>query len=100
MRQWQPPRALLLSWLGLLALLGLTVAGAYQPLGAFNTALALTIALTKAAIVAACFMELRRAGAVTIAFASAGFFWLAILLWLAMADYMTRPPALQLYWRD
>jgi cytochrome c oxidase subunit 4 len=91
MKQYQPPRELVLSWLGLLALLGLTVTGAYQPLGAFNTGLALTIALCKALIVAVIFMELRRAHAVTIAFAGAGFFWLGIMLWLAFADYLTRP---------
>jgi cytochrome c oxidase subunit 4 len=91
MTNWYPPRALLLAWLGLLALLGLTVAGAYQPLGAFNTALALTIALGKALIVALIFMELRQAKKLTLAVAGAGFFWLAIMLWLALADYMTRP---------
>lgn len=91
MRNWQPPRDLLLSWLGLLALLGLTVFGAYQPLGAYNTGVALLIALTKALIVAVVFMELRRAGALTIAFAVAGFFWLGIMLWLALADFVTRP---------
>jgi cytochrome c oxidase subunit 4 len=86
-----PPLELLLAWLALLALLGLTVFGAYQPLGALNTALALTIAATKALIVAAIFMELWRGSALTIAFAGAGFFWLGILLWLALADFLTRP---------
>jgi cytochrome c oxidase subunit 4 len=86
-----PPRALVVSWLALMALLALTVLGAYQPLGAFNTALALTIALAKALIVAVVFMELRERSGLTIAFAGAGFFWLAIMLWLALADYLTRP---------
>jgi cytochrome c oxidase subunit 4 len=85
-----PPLDLLLAWLALLALLGLTVLGAYQPLGAFNTVLALTIAVTKALIVAAVFMELRHGSALTLAFAGAGFFWLGILLWLAFADFSTR----------
>src|SRR5262249_44214395 len=85
-----PPLELLLAWLALLALLGLTVFGAYQPLGAVNTVLALTIAVIKALIVAAIFMELRRGSALTIAFAAAGFFWLGILLWLAFADFSTR----------
>lgn len=91
MKHWQPPRELLLSWLGLLALLGLTVAGAYQPLGVFNTGLALAIALGKALIVAFVFMELRGSNRLTVAFASAGFFWLAIMLWLTFSDYLTRP---------
>jgi cytochrome c oxidase subunit 4 len=86
-----PPRALLWSWLALLGLLGSTVFAAYVPLGAFNTALALVIALGKALIVAAVFMELRERRGLTLAFAGTGFFWLGIMLWLALADYLTRP---------
>jgi len=85
-----PPRILIISWAALLALLALTVFGAYQPLGAFNTGLALMIALGKALIVATIFMELRECSGLTIAFAAAGFFWLAIMLWLALADFLTR----------
>jgi cytochrome c oxidase subunit IV len=85
-----PPRALLLSWFSLLTLLGLTVLAAYQPLGVFNTGIALAIAVGKALIVAAIFMELRRANSLIWAVAGAGFFWLAIMLWLALADYVTR----------
>jgi cytochrome c oxidase subunit 4 len=85
-----PPRILLLSWLGLLALLALTVFTAYQPLGAFNTGIALAIAAGKALIIAAVFMELRERDGLNIAFAGAGFFWLAIMFWLALADYVTR----------
>jgi cytochrome c oxidase subunit 4 len=87
----RPPRALVLSWLGLLALLALTTAVAYCPLGSFNTVVALTIAAVKTLIVAAIFMELREARGLLIPFAGAGLFWLAILLWLAFADYTTRP---------
>jgi cytochrome c oxidase subunit 4 len=87
----RPPRALLLSWLALLSLLALTVMVAYWPLGTFNTVVALTIATVKALIVAAVFMELRDGRGLLIPFAGAGLFWLAILLWLAFADYTTRP---------
>jgi len=86
-----PPRRLLLAWVGLLMLLGLTVTLAYQPLGASNNIAALLIATLKAALVAAVFMELSERRALTIAFASAGFFWLAIMLWLVFSDYLTRP---------
>jgi len=86
-----PPLALVLSWLALLGLLGLTVLMAYQPLGGFNFPVALTIAAAKALIVAAVFMELRDRRGLTIAFAAAGVFWLSILLWLAGTDYFTRP---------
>jgi caa(3)-type oxidase subunit IV len=91
MTGWHPPRALLLSWLGLLGLLSVTVCAAYLPLGGFNTGFALAIALGKALIVGAVFMELRQSNTLTAAFACAGFFWLAILLWLGLTDYLTRP---------
>lgn len=87
----RPPRFLVFSWLGLLALLAITVSTAYLPLGATNTVVAMAIAVTKAALVAAIFMELRERNSLTLTFAGAGFFWLGIMLWLALADYMTRP---------
>jgi cytochrome c oxidase subunit IV len=90
-RRLHPPPILLWALLGLLALLGLTIALAYQRLGAFNTPIALAIATTKALVVAAIFMELRERRPLIIAFACAGFFWLGILMWLAAADFMTRP---------
>jgi cytochrome c oxidase subunit IV len=86
-----PPRALVLSWAGLMGLLAFTVTLAYQPLGGFNAPVALMIATAKALVVAAIFMELRERGGLTIAFAGAGFCWLAILLWLAWNDFATRP---------
>jgi len=88
---WHPPRALVLSWLGLMLLLALTVTVAYLPLGSANTVIALAIAAIKALLIAAIFMELRERSGMMIAFAAAGFFWLAIMLWLAFADYVTRP---------
>jgi cytochrome c oxidase subunit 4 len=91
MKWVSPPRALIGSWIALLGLLGVTVFAAYLPLGAFNTAVALAIAAGKALIVAAVFMELRSRGGLTRAFAGAGFFWVGIMLWLALADYVTRP---------
>jgi cytochrome c oxidase subunit IV len=75
----------------LLLLLSLTVLLAFQPLGAFNTPIALVIATVKALIVVAIFMELRERQGVMIAFAAAGFLWLGILLWLAAADFLVRP---------
>jgi cytochrome c oxidase subunit IV len=88
---WLPPRIVVISWVGLLVLLGLTVLLAYQPLGNLNAVVALLIATAKALIVAAVFMELRKRDGVMIAFAAAGFFWLAILIWLAGADFISRP---------
>jgi cytochrome c oxidase subunit 4 len=93
----RPPWRLALSWLALVALLGLTVTLAYQPLGVFNGPIALSIATAKALIVATIFMELRERRPLTLAFAGAGVFWLAILLWLASTDFTRRaafPPTL------
>jgi cytochrome c oxidase subunit IV len=90
MTDWRPPFSLVASWLGLLALLALTVTLAYVPLGAFNAVVALGIGATKAAMVAAIFMELWHRGARTMVFATAGLFWLAILLWLGSMDFLTR----------
>ena len=90
MTDWRPPFSLVASWLGLLALLALTVTLAYVPLCAFNVVVALGIGATKAAMVAAIFMELRHRGARTMVFATAGLFWLAILLWLGSMDFLTR----------
>jgi cytochrome c oxidase subunit 4 len=90
MERWRPSLSLVASWLSLLALLGLTVTLAYQPLGAFNTVAALSIATIKALIVAAIFMELWSRGSRTLIFAGAGLFWLALLLWLGLMDFLTR----------
>lgn len=87
---WRPSADLVLCWLGLLALLGLTVVLSYQPLASFNFPVAITIATIKAGLVAAIFMELRHRSGVIRAFAAAGFFWLAILLWLGLMDFLTR----------
>lgn len=86
----RPSVDLVLCWIGLLALLGLTVALSYQPLASFNFPVAMTIATIKAGLVAAIFMELRHRSGIIRAFAAAGFFWLAILLWLGLMDFLTR----------
>ncbi|MBN9042475.1 MAG: hypothetical protein BGP05_14405 [Rhizobiales bacterium 62-47] len=89
-RIWRPSTDLVLCWIGLLTLLGLTVTLSYQPLASFNFPVAMTIAAIKAGLVAAIFMELRHRSGVVCAFAAAGFFWLAILLWLGLMDFLTR----------
>jgi cytochrome c oxidase subunit IV len=90
MTQWRPPLKFVVAWLALLALLAVTVTLAYVPLGAFNPVVAITIGTIKAAVVAAVFMELRNRGPRTFVFAGAGLFWLGILLWFGMMDFLTR----------
>ena len=74
----------------LLSLLALTVTLAHVPLGAFNAVIALSIAAIKAAIVAAVFMELRQSARAPSSSRALAFFWLGILLWLGLMDFLTR----------
>jgi caa(3)-type oxidase, subunit IV len=73
----------------------LTVAAAFQDLdhvlftGA-NTVVALTIAVIKATLVVLYFMHVRYSTRLTWVIVIAGFFWLAIMFALTMADYMSR----------
>jgi cytochrome c oxidase subunit IV len=83
-------RAYLFVWLGLLALLGMTVGSAYLSLGWFNTVANLGIAAVKALLVMIFFMHLRAASTILRIFAAAGFFWLAILIGLSLPDVLTR----------
>src|SRR5436190_24368246 len=77
-------------WLGLLALLLLTLGSAYVQLGWANGALNLGIAAIKALLVMAFFMRLRSSRPVLRLVAGAGFFWLLILAGLALADFLAR----------
>ncbi|MDD5328616.1 MAG: cytochrome C oxidase subunit IV family protein [Sulfuricella sp.] len=84
------PRNDVLVWLALLALLLLTLGSAYVPLGRFNTTLHLAIAATQAALVLLFSMHLRTAHPLLRAVAAVGFFGIAILIALSLADVMTR----------
>jgi cytochrome c oxidase subunit IV len=83
-------KVVLRVWLALFALLALTTAIAFLPLGSFNLAIALGIAIAKALLVLWFFMELRVGSGLTRAFAAAAFFWLLILIVLTWADYSHR----------
>lgn len=75
----------------LMVLLVLTVAAAQVDFGPFNIAVALTIACIKAAVIVLYFMHVRFSTRLIWLFASAGFFWLLIMLGLTLNDYVTRP---------
>jgi cytochrome c oxidase subunit 4 len=83
-------KPLVAIWLSLLALLAVTVVSAYVPMGAFNTVVNLAIAAAKALLVLIFFMHLREASAAIRLIAAAGFFWLAILLGISLADFFAR----------
>ena len=75
----------------LLVLTAVTVLAAYQDFGAFNTIIALAIAVVKAALVIAIFMHVRWSGAVLAIFSVSGFLWVGIMILLFWADVVTRP---------
>lgn len=77
-------------YVALLILLVLTVGAAYVHLGVFNPVIAMAIAIAKACLIILYFMHIRYSGRIRWIFAGVGFFWLAILLVLAMTDYLTR----------
>lgn len=77
----------------LMLLLLATVLAAQVELGPLHVPVALGIATAKAVLVLAYFMHLRRQGTLVLLFAASGFFWLAVLAALTLADYLTRAAA-------
>jgi cytochrome c oxidase subunit 4 len=77
--------------ISLLVLTAVTVGAAFVNLGPFNPIIALLIATIKATLVVLFFMHVKGASEkLTAAVVVSGFFFLAILLALASADYLTR----------
>ncbi len=74
----------------LLVLLALTVGVSYLPLGSWGPAVAMTIACSKALVIALYFMHIRYASRLTMLFAAAGIFWLLVMFALTFGDYATR----------
>jgi cytochrome c oxidase subunit 4 len=83
-------RTYVLVWVGLITLLLLTLGSAFLPLGCGNAAINLGIAVAKSLLVLFFFMHLRSAHYVLRIAATAGFFWLAILLGLSLTDFVVR----------
>jgi len=77
-------------WLLLLALLLITCASAWIPMGAWNTVINLAIAAAKALLVAIFFMHLRRSRPVLRIAAATGLLFVALLLGLSLTDYAVR----------
>ena len=74
----------------LMALTVITVAVAWVDLGTLNIVVALVVAVVKATLVVLYFMHLKYSSKLTWIVVGSGFFWLAILMGLLMADYATR----------
>ena len=76
---------------GLLILTATTVGAAFVNLGPFNPVVALLIATIKATLVVLFFMHVKGASEkLTGVVVVSGFFFLAILISLSLADYLTR----------
>jgi cytochrome c oxidase subunit IV len=76
--------------LTLMALTVITVLAALVDLGKFNIVVALAIATTKATLVVLFFMHAKYSPRRTQLVIIAGIFWLAILLFMTLSDYVSR----------
>jgi cytochrome c oxidase subunit 4 len=68
----------------------ITVWAAYQNFGQFNIIIAVGIATVKATLVVLYFMHARYASKRTQLMIVSGMFWLAIMLFMTLSDYVTR----------
>ena len=84
------PRTYLTTFAILMALLALTVGANFVNLGPFNVAVAMLIAVAKAALIILFFMEVRYSHPMVWLFAAAGFLWLVLMLVMMLSDYTTR----------
>lgn len=75
----------------LMVMTAATVLVAFRDLGAWNTIVAMGIAVTKATLVILYFMHVRYSDRLTRIVVAAGFFWFAILIALTLSDFLTRP---------
>lgn len=85
-----PVRTYLMVFVALLVLLVATVGAYYVDLGPLNIAVALTIALVKAALIVLYFMHVRYSSRLVWVFAAATVVWLIIMLGLTFSDYISR----------
>lgn len=86
-----PIKVYLLVFIALMVLLGSTIGASFLDLGPFNAVTALVIAGLKALLIILYFMHVRYSHSrLPWVFAGAGFFWLLILIVLAISDYLSR----------
>ena len=77
-------------FLALMVLTAVTTGVAFFDLGPLNTPVALAIAVTKALLVVLFFMHVRHSTMLTKVVVFGGTFWLALLIGITMADYVSR----------
>ena len=83
-------RAAVLTYIGLMLLLTITVASTFIPLGVGNSLINLLVAVAKAALIGAVFMHLRRSGILVSLAVVVLLFWICLMYGLTLNDYMTR----------
>ena len=83
-------RAAILTYLGLMALLAITVASTCVPLGIGNSLINLAVAAAKAALIGVVFMHLRRSGMLVSLTVVVLLFWIAMMYGMTLNDYLTR----------
>ena len=83
-------RTLVLVWLALICLTGMTTGVSYVELGWMNIVIALLIAVFKASLVAWIFMGVRYTTSLTKLFVVAGLVWLGIMILITSSDYTSR----------
>jgi cytochrome c oxidase subunit 4 len=77
-------------FLSLMVLTLVTVAVTYVNLGAFNLAIAMAVAITKASLVILFFMHVKYSPKVIKVTVGMSFFFLLIMMMMIMSDYLTR----------
>ena len=85
-----PPRVYYLIFAALMVGTYLTVQAAFIDLGVFNTVVALAIACVKATLVILFFMHVKYSTKLTWLVVGSGFFFLAIMIGLTLADFISR----------
>jgi cytochrome c oxidase subunit 4 len=86
-----PPRNIFIAiWFALMILLFAMFGLSQFDTGAAGTAIILAFAVAQTLLVLAFFMRLRHSAKLIRIFAAAGFFWLLLMITLAMSDYLTR----------
>ncbi len=83
-------REAILTYAALMALLAITVASTFVPMGLGNSLVNLAVAGAKAALIGIVFMHLRRSNILISLTVAALGFWLLILFGVTLVDYFTR----------
>lgn len=85
------PRVYITIFAALMVLTAVTVMVGFYDFGRWNDIVAMAIAVTKGVMVVLYFMHVKYSSRLTKLVVVGGFFWLAILITLTLADYLTRP---------